>query len=180
MLHEDEIMGVHRGEVCGLIGALGHPVSETVNGDEHGRAGLEVLLHSWGGGGSVQLSPQSLEDLPGQGGILEAQLGQVFEGRGGLETGQTDVLLGDLEAGQNLAIGLDGAGQEGGDSVGLVILCRLAALDRRVGSVSRHKVACYYSHVSNHSTIRYPLIRRTIRHCNHNPVLKEAHSHSLQ
>lgn len=107
MLDENKVVSVDKVEIDVTVGAVLHPVSEAVNSHEHWGTRLEVLLHSGGGSGGSQLSPESLEDRPGNGRVLETELGKVFKGGSGLETGNL-VLLRDLEAGENLAIGLNG------------------------------------------------------------------------
>ena len=87
-------------------------MGQTVHGNKHRRTGLEVLLQSCGGGSSSKLGPESLEDAPGDSRIIEAKLGEVFEGGGRLQHLQIRVLLGDLQASEKLPVGLDGASQQ--------------------------------------------------------------------
>lgn len=123
------------------VGTLGHPVGQTIDGNEHRRAGLEVLLESWSRGGGSELGPKSLEHCPGDSRVAEPKLGEIRKGRVGLQHCQRRMLLGDLEFFEELLVSIDSAVQQGRSCVWLDVLHGVAAFNGGIGGVTGHKVA---------------------------------------
>jgi hypothetical protein len=101
-----------------------------------------VLLKSRSRGGGSEFGPKSLEDCPGSGRICETKLGEVLEGRARRDL-QSRVLLGNLEAGQELFVGLDSASQQGGGRTRLDVLNGVGSFNCGIGCITTDEVAGY-------------------------------------
>lgn len=127
MAHEDEIMGVDGLEVGGAVLGVLHPVRETVHSDEDRRTRRTS---------AGEFGPQSLEDRPGNGLVLDTEAGELCQSHAGLdERLQGRVFLGDLQAGQDLLIGLECALQQLRSGLVLDVEAGVGVIKRRVTSM---------------------------------------------
>lgn len=135
MAHEHEIVGMDGLELRGAVLSGFHPVTQAIQGHKHRRTGLEVLLQSGSRRSRGELGPQSLEDIPGIGEVLNTQAREFYERHARLHRLDTRVVLGHLEALEDLFVGGDRARQEGGSCCVLDIQVGRLIGEWRVASV---------------------------------------------